>query len=198
MDSRYPGYDVLAKWRSPSFDDKTRKVLTRRLKAIPGRRFLSGDEWALLEAVAARLIPQPDRTRPIPITPWIDDMLAENRGEGFRRDGAPPLRVAWRQGLAGIEAEAERRFSRRFAGLPADAQDAVLGAVQRGEVDGASWDGLPPAHFFCALLLKTVAGVYYSHPDAWSEIGFGGPASPRGYVRLGPDARDPWDGEEAP
>jgi hypothetical protein len=27
---------------------------------------------------------------------------------------------------------------------------------------------------------------FYSHPWAWNEIGFGGPAYPRGYMRLGP------------
>jgi hypothetical protein len=26
-------------------------------------------------------------------------------------------------------------------------------------------------------------------------VGFGGPASPRGYVRLGLNQRDPWEGE---
>ena len=45
-------------------------------------------------------------------------------------------------------------------------------------------------------LLKTVAALYYAHPTAWSEIGFGGPASPRGYVRLGFNETDPWEGEE--
>jgi hypothetical protein len=57
----YPGYDVLAKWDSPSFDETTREVLRRRLEEIPPRRFLGEAEWALLDAVCARLIPQPDR-----------------------------------------------------------------------------------------------------------------------------------------
>ena len=34
-------------------------------------------------------------------------------------------------------------------------------------------------------------------PDVWNEIGFGGPASPRGYVRMGFDKRDPWEAAEA-
>jgi hypothetical protein len=38
---------------------------------------------------------------------------------------------------------------------------------------------------------------YYGHPTAWSEIGFGGPASPRGYVRMDFDRRDPWEAAEA-
>jgi hypothetical protein len=58
------------------------------------------------------------------------------------------------------------------------------------------WPGLDPQRFFIGVLAKTIAGIYYSHPAAWSEIGFGGPASPRGYVRLGFDQRDPWEAKE--
>ena len=68
--------------------------------------------------------------------------------------------------------------------------------MQFGEVEADEWRGLPVKRFFKSLLLKEVATVYYAHPAAWSEIGFGGPASPRGYVRLGFDERDPWEAKE--
>ena len=129
----YPGYDVLDKWASPSFDPKTRGVVARRLHVIPERCFFTEDEWGLVEAITARLIPQPERAVPIPLTPWIDQMLAEGKGDGFRFDGAPVMQEAWRRGLAGIQAEAQRRFARNFAALDPDSQDATLRAVQRGE-----------------------------------------------------------------
>ena len=50
---------------------------------------------------------------------------------------------------------------------------------------------------------SSIAGIIvdvpalYSHPKAWNEIGFGGPASPRGYVRLDGDRPDPWEAAEA-
>jgi len=59
------------------------------------------------------------------------------------------------------------------------------------------WGDMPVQCFFSELLLKDVLEIYYSHPAAWSEIGFGGPASPRGYVRTGFDERDPWEAEPA-
>jgi hypothetical protein len=91
---RYPGYDVLAKWDSPSFDDITRNVLAHRLDAVPPRRWLTAAEWGLLDAINARLLPQPERAQPIPITPWIDAMLHDDRGEGFRHpDMLPPPRT---------------------------------------------------------------------------------------------------------
>lgn len=196
MKTPYPDYDVLAKWNTPSFNPQTRAVVEQRLHAVPGRRFFSADEWALLDAIVARLVPQPDRAEPVPIVPWIDQGLADGKGEGFRHDGMPPVTEAWRRGLAGIGREAERRYARAFAALGADEQDAVLGAVQRGEVDEDGWAGVPARTFFSDVLLKTAVGIYYAHPAAWSEIGFGGPASPRGYVRMAANRRDPWEAEE--
>lgn len=192
----YLDYDVLANWSSPSFNEQTRGVLEHRLHAMPPRRFFTPEEWALSEAIVARLVPQPERPEPVPITPWIDEHLAQNKGEGFRHEGMPPMREAWRKGLAGIDSEARRSHGVGLASLAAQLQDEVLTAVQKGEVDEALWDGLPARHFFTHVLLKTVVGIYYSHPAAWSEIGFGGPAAPRGYVRLNPDRRDPWEAQE--
>lgn len=196
MKTPYPGYDVLAKWNSPSFDGPTREVLAGRLERVPERRYLDAGEWELAEALAARLIPQPERAVPIPVAPWIDDMLLHERGEGFRFEGMPHLRQCWHIGLAAIDAEARRLRGRGFAALETQDQDTVLGAVAAGEVDPANWAGMPAQRFFLNVLLKTVAGIYYAHPEAWSEIGFGGPASPRGYVRLGPGMRDGWEAEE--
>ena len=191
--SPYAGYDVLAKRDSPSWDDLTREVIRKRLVEIPERRFFSETEWRTLEAVAHRLLPQPDRSDPIPIVPWIDEKLHRDRRDGFRYDDMPALREAWRLGLEGIEHESQRRFGTDFPALTGDQQDAVLRAVQAGDVGGGPWHHLPAQRFFTTVLLKEVVGEYYAHPLAWSEVGFGGPASPRGYVRLGLDQRDPWE-----
>jgi hypothetical protein len=69
--------------------------------------------------------------------------------------------------------------------------------VQAGEVDKAHWGRLDARTFFVNLLLREISGVYYAHPQAWSEMGFGGPASPRGYVRMGLNEHDPWEAREA-
>ncbi len=46
-------------------------------------------------------------------------------------------------------------------------------------------------------MIADITHAYYAHPTAWNEIGFGGPASPRGYVRMQLDRRDPWEAAEA-
>lgn len=195
----YSGYDVLEKWGSPSWNEQTRELIRHRLEEVPERTFLSAHEWRTLEAVAARLIPQPDRPEaPVPIVPWIDQMLAKNEGTGYRYENMPPMRKAWRLGLRGIDAESQHRYDRSFVELGADRQEEILAAIQKGEVKTEVWDEMPPEQFFSSALLKNVAGTYYSHPAAWSEIGYGGPASPRGYVRLGFDQRDAWEAKEEP
>jgi Gluconate 2-dehydrogenase subunit 3 len=192
----YVTYDVLDKWDSPSWNEQTREVIGKRLHEVPERKFLTQEQWSLLEAICARLIPQPDREEPIPIVPWIDDMLQRNHGPGYRYADMPPMRQAWSRGLDAIDAEARKRYGRSFVTLAGSDQDSLLRAVQYGEVECDEWRSLPPKRFFKSLLLKQAVSTYYAHPAAWSEMGFGGPASPRGYVRLGFDERDPWEAKE--
>jgi len=192
----FPAYDVLDKWDSPSWNDQTREAVRQRIEEVPERRFLSQGQWSLLEAIVARLVPQPEREEPVPIVPWIDDMLEKNETPGYRYADMPPMRDAWRQGLDGIAAEARARHGETFEELSAEEQDALLTDVQHDRVDKEIWGELPAGGFFLHHLLKQTVGIYYSHPDAWSEIGFGGPASPRGYARLGMDERDPWEAKE--
>ena len=48
-----------------------------------------------------------------------------------------------------------------------------------------------------AVVMRSALAAFYSHPWAWNEIGFGGPAYPRGYARLGIGMSESWEGEEA-
>jgi hypothetical protein len=192
----YAGYDVLSKWNSPSFDDRTRDVLAHRLNEIPPRRFLSEDTFALLEAIVERLAPTLPGLSAHLLALWIDEQLQQNISEGFRAVDAPPWRQSWRLGLNAIDGEARRLFGASFATLDPDERDATMQAIQKGATDPALWRGLDAAAFFSDALLRTIAGLAYVHPLAWNDIGFGGPASPRGYVRLDFDARDPWEARE--
>ncbi|HZK92205.1 MAG TPA: gluconate 2-dehydrogenase subunit 3 family protein [Stellaceae bacterium] len=201
MSERYPGYDVLAKRHTPSWNEKTRQVVDQRLALPREPRFLGPEEWATLAAICDRIVPQPpresnSRRSPVPLAAMIDAKLHEDRGDGYRDHRLPPLREAWRQGLAGIDAEARRRHAVAFAALDGAEQDALLRAAQDGQIEG-DWQGMQPALFFSKRLLLDIVTSYYAHPTAWSEIGFGGPASPRGYVRTNFDRRDPWEAAEA-
>ncbi len=197
-DTPYPGYDVLSKWDSPDWDDSTRAVVRRRLEEVPPVRFLAEEEARLLDAVVERLIPQPERVVAgrVPIVPWIDEKLHHDRRDGYRYEDLPPLREAWRHGLAGIAESARLMYGRDFTDLDEAAQNEVLARIQRGDAPGEAWARLPPARFFRDVLCLTVVKTYYAHPAAWSEIGYSGPSSPRGHVRNWMGGVDPWDAPE--
>lgn len=199
MTDRYPGYDVLNKRNSVSWNDKTRAVIDKRMAIDPDKHeFFTEEEWPTLRAICARIVPQPpDRLRPAPVAAIVDEKLHNNSGDGYRDARLPPMREAWRRGLAAIDAEARMRYGRRFHLLTALLQDDLLKAVQEGAVSRQEWRGVPAKVFFKKRLLHDVVSAYYAHPAAWNEIGFGGPASPRGYVRMNFNRRDPWEAAEA-
>jgi Gluconate 2-dehydrogenase subunit 3 len=190
---------VLAKRGSPSWNAQTRRVIDERLAINPdGHGFLTEAEWATLRAVCARVVPQPpERARPAPIAAMIDRKLAANTSDGYRDARLPPLREAWRRALAALDAEARALRGCPFGEMSCAEQDALLRAVQKGEAHEPAWGDMPPQLFFAKRLLHDALSAYYADPHAWNEIGFGGPASPRGYVRMSYDRRDPWEASEA-
>jgi hypothetical protein len=199
MSERYPGYDVLAKRHSPSWNDQTRAVIDERLAIDPaGHRFFTDAEWPTMLAVCARIIPQPAaRAKPVPIAALIDAKLFGHHGDGYRDARLPPQGEAWRRGLAALEAESQHQYRVHFHELRPLSQDDLLKSVQQGKVSSPTWGDMSASVFFAKRLLHDIVSVYYAHPTSWNEIGFGGPAAPRGYVRMGFDRRDPWEAAEA-
>lgn len=199
MADRYPGYDVLKKRNSISWNDQTRAVIDRRLAIDPDQHsFFTDEEWPTIKAICGRIIPQPaDRRRPAPIAAMVDEKLHTNGGDGYRDGRLPSMRDAWRRGLAALDGEARARYGHRFHEIEKLLQDDLLRSVQKGEVNDQLWHDMPAELFFSKRLLHDVVSAYYAHPHAWNEIGFGGPAAPRGYVRMNFDRRDPWEAAEA-
>lgn len=193
---RYPGYDVLAKRDTPSWNARTREVIERRLATPTVPRFLSAFEWAIADAVCRRIVPQAGEADAVPLAALLDAKLLADHGDGFRTAGMPYMREAWQAGLKAIDGEARARHDRGFPDLFDAEQDVLLTAMQKGEVTGAHWP-FDPQTFFERRILVDVPALFYGMPKAWNEIGFGGPASPRGYVRLDGDRRDPWEAAEA-
>ena len=196
-DGRYPGYDVMAKRHTPSWNELTRRVIDRRIAVPREPRFLSAEAFATLQAIAERIVPQPTDRSPIPVAALIDDKLHANRQDGYRAEGMPREGEAWQRGLAALDAEARAAHGQPFHALDAAARDQLLSRLGAGDLHDSAWGGMPPKAFFKQRLLSDIVHAYWSHPTAWSEMGWGGPASPRGYVRMGYDERDPWEAAEA-
>ena len=195
---RYPGYDVLAKRDTPSWDAVTRRVIDERLATPDMPRFLSKEEWVVADALCRRIVPQPGEADAVSLVALLDAKLLGDHGGGFREADMPYMREAWRKALSALDGEARAQNNGRgFAELSDKDQDALLSAMQQGEISGDRWAGVDAKSFFERRILVDVPPLYYGHPKAWNEIGFGGPASPRGYVRLDGNRPDPWEAIEA-
>jgi choline dehydrogenase-like flavoprotein len=199
LPERYPGYDVLAKRDSQSWNDQTRRVIDERLAADPDRHaFFTDAEWPTVRALCARIVAQDAaRHNEVPLAAMLDAKLVDDERDGYRDTRLPPPRDAWRRALLALDAESVVRHGCRFHELTPSAQCDLLRLCQQGELRDRAWGDMPPAEFFNKRLLHDVVGDYYSHPTGWSEIGFGGPAAPRGYVRMNFDRRDPWEAAQA-
>ncbi len=197
MRDLYPGYDVAAKRATPSWNDATRSAVDKRLAVHPGPRFLDAGAFATLQALCDRILPQDDRAQPVPLAAHLDETLWLDKRTGYRNAKLPPIREAWRRGLAALEVEAQGAYGRAFAALDDVSRDALISRMAAGELHDAAWGDMPCALFFSERVMAEIPRAYYAHPIAWNEIGFGGPASPRGYVRLDFDKRDAWEAVEA-
>jgi Gluconate 2-dehydrogenase subunit 3 len=152
-----------------------------------------------MEVVCDHIIPQSDRdsSHRIPIVPFIDQRLLENKIDGYRYENMPSDQEAHRLGLRAIDETAWRLHGVEFTGLSALHRDEILKSVHDGNplASHEIWERLP-VHRYWMLLVQDCIEVYYAHPWAWDEIGYGGPAYPRAYMRLERGQAEPWEVDE--
>jgi Gluconate 2-dehydrogenase subunit 3 len=185
-EQRFPGYDVLGQQRA--WDEATSSVVLSRLGPTADLAYFTENEEPIARALLDRLLAQDTAPR-IPVLAVIDQRLAERRGDGFRYDDMPEDPEAWRQSLIGLDEEALKRFGASFAQLGRNGQREIIEDVR---LCPGQWHGLPASRLF-SLWLRYACSAFYAHPWAWNEIGFGGPAYPRGYKYLALGAREPWE-----
>lgn len=193
----YPGFSTLKQKRY--WDAATRKVVEERVSREKPIRFFTPEEAVTMLAVVDRIVPQEDRTdeRRISILPEIDERLYENRLDGFRFEGMPPDQEAYRIAARAFEEMAQKLHGRAFHELAVREQEEILRSIHQAKPQAAQelWKQMNIERFW-TMLVSDVVAVYYAHPWAWDEIGFGGPAYPRGYMRLEEGEPEPWEVEE--
>lgn len=193
----YPGFSTLG--QKAYWDEATRDVVEMRVEQPPEIRYFTAEEARFWRAVFDHLIPQEDRLaeKRIPVVEPLDERLYQNRGVGYRYASMPQDREAYRLGRQAIDEEAEHRFGGGFVTLPHRQQDLVLQAIhdRKPQAAKAIWKQMNIGRFWQLLMQDAIEG-YYSHPWAWDETGYGGPAYPRAYTRLERGEPEPWEVEE--
>ncbi|WP_434318601.1 gluconate 2-dehydrogenase subunit 3 family protein [Leifsonia sp. P73] len=190
MPERFPGFRVLD--QAAHWDDETRSVVLSRVGRQPDIRFFDIDEQATATALFDRLLDQDPEHR-VPVTAMVDARLAEQQTDGWHYDSMPEDAEAWRRTLAALEEDAAAAHGRRFASCATEEQLDLLEQVRSGDGD---WHSFDRARIW-SLWTRYACTAFYSHPAAWDEIGFAGPAYPRGYKNLGIDRREPFEVADA-
>jgi Gluconate 2-dehydrogenase subunit 3 len=193
MHGRYPDYNVLDE--ADHWDQVTRRLVLERLEKVPPIRFFTHDEARTL-GVFCDLVMAQDREPKIPVLNIVDAKLFAGELDGFRYADMPDDRETWRRLALGLDAAARQHGAGDFTDAAEDVQTRVVDALAKGKLHGEVWDELPPDKTW-KVVSRAILSAFYSHPWAWNEIGFGGPAYPRGYARLGVGQRESWEGAAA-
>jgi hypothetical protein len=190
---RFPGFDVLD--QADRWDPVTAGVVLARVGRPPDIRFFTTAEEAAATALCDRLLGQDSDGGPkVEVVPQIDARLAEQETDGWRYADMPEDGQAWRDSLRFLDEDSQAACSRELAGASLEDQRAVIQAIQ--DLGAKDWHGLNAAHVW-SLWTRYACTAFYAHPSAWNEIGFPGPAYPRGYKNPGVGAREPFEVADA-
>lgn len=182
---RFPGFDVMDE--VDRWDDVTAGVVLDRLGPREDFSFFSLSEQATAGALLDQLLAQRDEPK-VPVLAMLDRRLAVEETDGWRYEDMPDDPEAWRVTLAALEDDAVTQFGRSFHQLAWEQQGRLIQTVN----ESSKWHGMQGAHVW-SLWTRYACAAFYSHPWVWNEIGFGGPAYPRGYKALGVDKREGWE-----
>ncbi len=186
MLGRYPDYDVLAS--SGHWDPVTRRVVLERVGRVPEIRFFDQLEARTLHAFCDVVTAQ-DSEPKVPVLEMVDAKFRAGQLDGFRYHDMPPDPDTWRRVASNLDASARELGSPEgFAEATSELQHEIVERFSQGELD---WD--LSVERACSVVMRGVLSAFYSHPWAWNEIGFGGPAYPRGYARIGAGQREHWE-----
>ena len=188
---RFPGFDAAS--QAKHWDPVTAGVVLSRLGMPPDIRFFSPEEEAIATALCDQLLDQHEDPK-VPVLNFIGARLAEQDTDGWRYQDMPEDGRAWRMSLAALDADGHAHCGTGFASCSAADQVTLIQAVQ--DIGSGDWHGLVAGHVW-SLWTRYACTAFYASPSAWNEIGFPGPAYPRGYKNPGVDAREPFEVRDA-
>ncbi len=116
-------------------------------------RFLTASEAAALNALCARIVPADEDpgAAEAGVLEFIDRKLV-----GYHRRH----QALYRAGLFGVNESSLLLYSREFARLTPDQQDALLHRLEANDAPGPTWTRVPPREFFGRVVEHTLEGFY--------------------------------------
>jgi hypothetical protein len=193
---RYPDYDVLAE--ADHWDDVTRRLIIDRVHNVPPLRFFDEQEARTIAAFCDQITAQ-DADPKIAVLNYLDEKLYENNGAGYQYFDLPSDQEVWRRVARGLDDEARKQGRDSYAFLTEHEQNELVHKFDKGELYGGVWATFNISRAF-KVCVRDICEQFYAHPWSWNEIGFGGPAYPRGYAAFGSPQlgeEEHWEAKEA-
>ena len=193
---RYPDYDVLDE--AEHWDHVTRRVVLDRVHNVPPIRFFDEAEARTIAAFCDQITAQ-DGDPKIAVVNYLDEKLYEDNGAGYQYFDLPSDQEVWRTVARGLDEEARKQGRDSYAFLTEHEQNELVHKFDKGELYGGVWATFNVSRAF-KVCVRDICEQFYAHPWSWNEIGFGGPAYPRGYAAFGSPQlgeEEHWEAKEA-
>lgn len=188
--SHYPDFGVMD--QKEHWDPHTREIVEKRFQTDTPKTLTQLEAATLYQLCSVLLHEARDHVLHY-VVHHFDMKLSSDIGESQRKKGVPKEPVLIREGLRALDRYCTVDYGALFAGLEDGIQHMIVDRLMRDEIPLEA-DGIriPAKDLFSKILTEAVS-AYYSHPNIWSEIGYAGPAYPRGYVRSEMGLTDPWE-----
>jgi hypothetical protein len=147
-------------------------VAIQATSAPPKLAFLTGEQYATLDAVAETIIPADDHSpgaRAARAADYVDLLLAESDRQ---------TQETWTAGLAVLDEESRRRFGAPYTRLTSTQAFELLTDISRNELTPQT----PLEQFFVATKSATIRGYYTSQIGIHQELEYKGNKILRDFV----------------
>lgn len=191
--NHYPDFNVMDGQKH--WDTHTREIVGQRLKtqAFYPYQFFTQQEANTLSHLCAHLLD--DHRYPVIafVVHHFDTTLKNSPGESQRKTGVPAQTALIRDGLTLLDEACGKLYGGAFGECGEDDQQKVVNALMQDTFPLQNNQTTIPVPDFMQKIMSEAVSAYYSHPAVWSDIGYAGPAYPRGYVRTELGLTDPWE-----
>ncbi len=192
----YPAFNVLDE--AKKWDAHTRSIVEQRrnTSSFYPLKFFSKQEARALFQLCSVLLD--DRREPVIafVIHHLDSVLKSGVGESQRKIGVPPQSDLIRKGLVLLDQACVRLYGDALEELNEENRQEAVRQFMQGSLPWPSGGESVPINDLVQKIVTEAVSAYYSHPAIWSEIGYAGPAYPRGYVRTELGLTDPWEAQK--
>lgn len=192
-ESHYPDFNVME--QKEHWDPHTREIVEKRTveRREGSFKFFNKEEAETIYFLCSVILDDYRESILIFVLSHFDQKLSSNIGESERKKNVPKGAVLIREGLKALNLYCNQILGSTFNQLEVETQTDIVMKLANNNLPLESDSKKIPTKDFFTQILTVAVSAYYSHPTIWSEIGYAGPAYPRGYVRSEWGLTDPWE-----